>query len=100
MVRLVVFILVFFIFLGFIVLNMQNRSDLSFGFVTLTDIPVFLSVLCSFMLGMLFSIPLAFTLRRKKHDTPKPPKKSDKPSDIDHSVLNEIAKETGPYGIN
>ena len=101
MFRLVVFIIIFLVFLAFIVLNLSNTSDLSFGFVTLNDIPVFVSVLCSFMLGMLFSIPLAFAIswnRRKQNkimDT-----QTERPPVIDHSTQDEIIKEKSSYGID
>ena len=100
MVRLIAFIIVFVVFLGFIVLNLPNKSDISFGFIVFPDVPVFVSILCSFMLGMLFSIPLAFSLSRKKHTTPKPPKKSGKPSKDEPVVPAEISKENTPYGID
>ena len=95
--RLIVFVLVFAVFLTFIVLNLDNRCDISFGFTTLSDIPIFLSILCSFVLGMLITIPFIFTPRKdkKKPDLPKKSKKPDlKGSD------DEITKETSPYGID
>ena len=66
--RLIVFILVCVIFLGFIVLNLDHKSDISFGFKTYKDIPVFLTAFSSFLLGMLFAVPfvLSFGKRRKK----------------------------------
>ena len=104
MIRLIIFIFIFVIFLGFIVLNLQNTSDLSFGFIILENIPVFLSVLCSFMLGMLFSIPLAFSLSWKRRAAEKKLKKADKspetsPSAEDSTAL-EIAKDKSAYGID
>ena len=62
--RLLIFILVFAIFLAFIVFNLDNKSDVSFGIKTFNDVPVFLTVFSSFVLGMLFAVPLV--LRRKK----------------------------------
>jgi len=95
--RLIIFIVIFAIFLTFIVLNLDNRCDISFGFTTLSNIPVFLSILSSFVLGMLITIPFIFSPRKekKKPDLPKPLKKPEvKGSD------DEIAKETSPYGID
>ena len=100
MIRLIAFIIVFVVFLGFIVLNLQNRSDISFGVVVFPDVPVFVSILCSFMLGMLFSIPLAFSLRRKKQTTPKQSKKSGKPSTDEPITPADVSKENTPYGID
>ncbi len=61
-------------------LNMKNVSDISFGFTTLKDVPVFLSILISFVSGALIVLP--FTLiRGKKKIKPaenKPDKKKKK----------------------
>jgi len=108
MIRLVIFIIIFVVFLGFIVLNLQNTSDLSFGFITLENVPVFLSVLCSFMLGMLFSIPLAFSISWKRHAAYRKLKKAEKekeksteaPIAIEDSTAAEIEKNKSAYGID
>ena len=92
MIRLVIFIIIFALFLGFIVLNLEHRSDVSFGFVSFKNIPVFLSVLASFALGMLFSIPLAFSLSRKKKK-----KNEQKAEALDK---DKVKKEVSPYGID
>jgi len=100
MIRLFLFIVIFIIFLGFIVLNLYNTSDISFGFTEFKNIPVFVSVLCSFMLGMLFAIPLSFSLRRKKNNAQKLNKKQGKSSEGEVSAIDEITKEKSPYGID
>ena len=95
--RLIVFVVIFAIFLAFIVLNLDNRCDISFGFITLSDIPIFLSILCSFVFGMLITIPLLFSPRKnkKKLVLPKPSKKVEVKGTDD-----EITKESSPYGID
>ena len=95
--RLIIFIVIFAIFLTFIVLNMDNKCDISFGFAVLPNIPIFLSLLCSFALGMMITIPFVFrpSKKEKKPALPKRSKKAElKGSD------DEIAKETSPYGID
>lgn len=101
------FILVFAVFLTFIVLNLSNTCNISFGFIILEDIPVFLSSLVSFMLGILFAVPLAFSLNRKKSPLSKISNKPGKgviesstDSSIDHSRVSDIKKEDSPYGID
>jgi hypothetical protein len=81
MVRLIGFILVFVVFLTFIVLNLDNRCDISFGFKTISQLPVFITAFSSFVLGMLVAVPFAMTLGKKKQaGPPKPPKaKKDEP---------------------
>ena len=120
MIRLIAFIIVSIIFLAFIVLNLNNKCDISFGFKTFQEIPVFVSTLFSFVLGLLFTLPLAFSLRRGRK---KPPKNeaSDLPSggkkkrwgkkdntgsqdtvgkSTELSVSDDYIKEKSPYGID
>jgi hypothetical protein len=81
MARLIGFILIFVVFLTFIILNLGNSCDISFGFKTIPQVPVFITAFSSFVLGMLFAVPFALTLGRKKQPpSPKPPKPhKDKP---------------------
>jgi uncharacterized integral membrane protein len=94
--RLIIFIVIFGIFLTFIVLNMENKCNISFGFVILPDIPIFLSLLCSFALGMLITIPFVF---RPRKDKKKPPLPKTKKPELD-GLNDEIAKGNSPYGID
>ena len=97
MIRVVVFIIILAVFLGFIVLNLENKCDISLGFVTLENIPVFLSALSSFILGMLVTLPLML-IRRKKKQKPVAVESSGKleiPQNQD-----KINKESSPYGID
>jgi uncharacterized integral membrane protein len=75
MARLIGFILIFVVFLTFIILNLGNGCDISFGFKTIPQVPVFITAFSSFVLGMLFAVPFVLTLGRKKQPAPpKPPK--------------------------
>ena len=99
--NLIVFIIIFVIFLGFIVLNLGNKCDISFGFIILPEVPVFLTALLSFMLGLLLSVPLALSAagkRKKKLSTPAP-KKLGKHNE-EATVVDEIKKEDSSYGID
>ena len=66
--RLVVFIVVFIVFLVFIMFNLDNRCDINFGFKVFNDIPVFLTVFSSFILGSLCTLPLIFRTGKKQKD--------------------------------
>ena len=66
MIRLIFIIIVFAMFLCFIVLNLEHKSDVSLGFRNFTDIPVFLSALVSFTMGMIVAVPLVFSVSRRK----------------------------------
>ena len=100
MIKLIAFILVFALFMVFIVLNLEHRSDISFGFITFPDIPVFLSVLASFALGMLFSIPLAFSFSRKKKKHQVDHQQEAIPAKAETEAADKIKKEVSPYGID
>jgi len=61
--RLIVSIVIFVIFLTFITFNLDNRCDVSLGFAKFTNVPVFLTVFASFVLGLVFALPIAFRLK-------------------------------------
>ena len=66
--RLIQFIILFAVFLLFIIFNLENRCDISFGFTKVANVPVFLTVFCTFIAGLLCAFPfvLAFRPRRKE----------------------------------
>jgi uncharacterized integral membrane protein len=66
MISFIFFILVFACFLCFIIFNLGNASNVSLGFRTFNDIPVFVTALFSFALGLLFTFPLLFTVGRRR----------------------------------
>jgi len=98
--RLIVFIVVFAIFLGFIVLNLDHKCDISFGFKAFKDVPIFLSILTSFVFGMLVTVPLLLSRGRasKKEKPPKPGKNDKKQKE--EPGIEVINKNDSPYGID
>ncbi|MCL2441630.1 MAG: hypothetical protein FWD14_07800 [Treponema sp.] len=64
--RLILFVIIFAVFLTFITFNLENRCDISFGFAVLTQVPVFLTVFVSFILGLFCALPLVFRLKKKQ----------------------------------
>ena len=79
--RLIQFILIFAVLLLFVVFNLTNRCDISFGFTVIKDAPVFLTVFASFILGMFCTLPFVFGAgSRKKNKEKKSDKNQDKPS--------------------
>ena len=97
MIRLISVIVVFAIFLCFIIFNLPYKCDISFGFVSFKDVPVFLTALCSFVFGMLVSVPMML-LRKRDKKIPLEPGPSTK-ADI-KVIPNEIKKDESPYGID
>ena len=111
--RLVVFIIIFALFLAFIVFNLgaDNRSNVSIIFYEFKDIPIFLTVFFSFVLGMLFSIPIFLFKSRKKsqqaknlHNEERKNKKNKNTRAniqyIGDEKNSQIKKETSSYGID
>jgi len=84
--------------IAFAWVNYDNVADISFGFYNFREIPVFISVFVSFVVGALFAIPFAFFGKKKKPTSEM--KVSKKPSDanyFDHdSGANEKKKLTRP----
>ena len=81
MMKFKIFIIVFIITIEaiFAGLNMKNVSDISFGFATLKDVPVFLSILISFVSGAVIVLPFTLIKSRKKiKNTIEKPVKSKK----------------------
>ena len=115
--RLIVLIVVCAILLGFIGLNLSNTCDISLGFKVFHGVPVYLTVFCSFILGMVCSLPFIVfkSLKKaiKKENQPKtentpdtgipvPPSSPKKLSGLFKKRPGTSGKssDTGPYGIN
>ncbi|MDR2900228.1 MAG: hypothetical protein LBV20_01735 [Treponema sp.] len=64
--RLISFIVLFVIFLAFIGFNLENNCNISFGFISFDQVPVYLTAFASFIFGMLCTIPFAISFRFKK----------------------------------
>jgi uncharacterized integral membrane protein len=82
--RLVGSIMLLGVFLIFMASNSNNKCDISFLFVdswTIREVPVYLTVLASFLLGMFCSIPVLISLqlsKRKKNQEDKNQQKKSK----------------------
>ena len=104
--RLLVVILIFAVFLVFIGFNLDNSCDISFGFRTLPQVPVYLTAFSSFVLGMLFTFPFVFFFRKKKPreqegiQTRRGKKGEAKSTGESPASGGETYGESGPYGIN
>jgi len=68
--RLILFILIFGIFLAFVTFNIENRCDISFGSekLTLKQVPIFLTVFFSFLMGLICAFPLVLFLKKNRKD--------------------------------
>lgn len=79
-------------FAGF---NLDNKCDVSLVFYTFKNIPVFFTILVSFAIGMLCSLPFALIHRNKKTKKVKEPKEK-KVSAKDDSKNNPAEKHDEP----
>jgi len=64
--RLAQFIVFFAILFLFIVFNLNNKCDISFGYTVIKDVPVFITAFSSFFIGMLCVLPFIFGFRSRK----------------------------------
>jgi len=81
--RLIVFIVIFSVFLAFVTFNLENRCNISFGFTDIPNVPVFLTVFTSFILGMFCTLPLVMFIHKKHKQNPKVKNEDTKTSDND-----------------
>ena len=67
--KLLVWVIVLLVVVAFVSFNVDNRSDISFGFRVITDVPVFASTFVSFAIGALVGLTAAVGSSRKKAKT-------------------------------
>ena len=77
--RLIAFVFVLALIVAFIGLNLGNTTSISFGFAVIENVPVFLSLGVSFVLGVLATIPIAVGMlrRRRQKELRKPSNQND-----------------------
>ena len=63
--KLFYFISVILILVLFIAFNLHNRCDISFVFHVFKDVPIYLSLLFSFLLGNIAVLPFLISSRNK-----------------------------------
>ena len=98
MLRIIGFFSIFALFLAFIMLNLENKSSVNFGFHAFNDVPVYITVFISIFAGMVFAIPVISALRRKKdHSEIRDNSKKKNKASL---YRDETSSDNGPYGIN
>ena len=75
--RLIVFILIFAVFLAFITFNLENSCDISFGVFHIPNVPVFITIFTSFVLGLICALPLVMHIKKRRAEMPVKEKKAD-----------------------
>jgi len=66
--RLIIFIAIFAVFLVFISFNLENKCDIGFGFAKLKEVPVFITIFSSFVLGLFCAIPLVIHIKKRRDE--------------------------------
>lgn len=64
--RLILFIVSLVLITFFIGFNLENACNVSFGFKQFDNVPIFLTVMFSFVAGILVTLPFTFGKRRQK----------------------------------
>jgi len=100
--RLIGTIAVLAVLLTFIGFNLENTCNLSLVFHTFENVPVYLTVFISFILGLLFSLPFFFLGRKSKKGKTAGTKKTASKGEGSgaEEAVTEAPKESGPYGID
>ncbi len=95
--KMVSFLLLLIIITVFSAFNLSNTSDISFGFYTLKDVPIFLSLLVAFIAGAIMMIPFTFNKKKikseKNTEKKNKKKKKDKNKEVVMTVDNQIVSE-------
>lgn len=97
--KLIAFLVVLALVVVFAGFNINNASDISFGFYTIEGVPIFVSLFCAFLLGVIVTIPVAVRFRsRRKKKKPKEDKGALKESAPKESASNEkpLEEQTAP----
>ncbi|MBN1243768.1 MAG: hypothetical protein JXA15_13790 [Spirochaetales bacterium] len=71
--KLIVFIVAVALILAFVGFNLENSADVSLIFVTFSAVPVYVTMLSSFLLGLAAAIPFAIRSRRRPARESRPP---------------------------
>ena len=106
--RLIQIIITFAIFILLVAFNLGNKCNVSIGFYTFKDVPVFLTAFSAFVLGMLCSLPFVIKgkIKRKTGNTEdrinNPPKKTrnKRKTGTIPEAENSGFSDGGPNGLN
>lgn len=70
--RLILFAVFIVLLVAFVGVNLENTCAVSLIFVTYPDVPVYISILISFALGMLIMIPFTFGRKSSRQKPERP----------------------------
>ena len=87
--KLIGFILILGIVVVFIGFNIENKSDISFGFAVLENVPIFISLFTAFLLGAVVALPFAIS-KAKKIKASSSPRKVKKKKEKEKVVTEPV----------
>ena len=64
--KLVFYLVLLGLVLAFVWLNIGNTTDISFGFTSIEDVPIFMSLFVSFFIGVAVALPIAVRASSRK----------------------------------
>jgi uncharacterized integral membrane protein len=103
--KLLFFIVVLALVVTFVGLNVGNTSDISFGFHSFSEVPIFISLFAAFLLGVLVTLPATLWSSKRGRKTPKVKEKKGKgrkkpraelPADTEAGTDESKAAKTEP----
>lgn len=89
--KLIFFLIILTIVVLFAGFNINNTSDVSFGFKTAKDVPIFISLFIAFLLGNFVMLPFALSRTRKTRKAKKA-KKEAKQEKMEKKELKKALK--------
>lgn len=101
-VKMIFFVIFISLYSLFAALNMTNVSKIRFGFATIENVPVFLTITISFALGTLFMLPFVFTKKKDKvppADDKKALKEAKKEAKKNKDIYNNNVETTDEFKI-
>jgi uncharacterized integral membrane protein len=94
--KMIFFLLIVFVIVLFIFFNIDTSSDISFGFVTYHDVPIFISLFLAFTAGVVITIPMILLGKgRKKRGAKKFFSKKTR-KEIPEEILSDIGEGDEP----
>jgi len=87
--RLIQIIIIFAVFLLFIIFNLEKKCDISFGFTVVHDVPVYLTVFCSIIFGMVCTLPFILNYQSQKKQKAE-----------DRKEVSAVTPNNNHYGID
>ena len=78
--------------------NLDNKCDITFVFYTFTQVPVFMTVIISFVIGVILMIPFTFGRKKKPVHSPAQAKPAPQPKEESKTLFDFKIKRDATAG--